>query len=234
MGLAAGQPQVARTAPLSLGQDRAPWYRDIPSLLSVAQTEQTLTKLATSLHAKPPKHDTDVSNVDTGEQFRCVSAAVPAKMYRWLADGSRVYEGEVNGVLAPPLPLRINNAVGDRHPNAERLLGLDFIVRKIEEDGAKVIVYSSPVHPRSYDDPKQARAIEAFGAAVRAVTDRHGVDYCGLAMKANEIGCLPSDFADELHISRHCNERIVRELALGCAPRAGPLLRAKLNPDILK
>jgi hypothetical protein len=175
-----------------------------------------------------------VATVDTGEPFRCVATSVPAGITRWLADGSRVYEGEVLGVVPPPAPLRINNAVGDRHPNLERLLALDFIVRKMEEAGTKVLLYSSPVHPRSYDDPKQARALQAFDAAVGEVAKRRGVDFCDFAAKANELGCTAADFRDELHVARPCNRRIVRDMTRGCAPRAGPVLKAMLDPEVLQ
>jgi hypothetical protein len=210
-----------------------PWYRDVPSLLSLAQTEQTIGWLENQLPHRRASNMGD-TEADTGEQFRCVSVEAKSRMHRWLADGSRVYAGELHGVLEPPQQFRITEAVGDRHPNPEHLRGLDWFIGRMKDEGAMVIAYTPPVNPRVLEDPKQPPAIRASGAAVRVVTERHGVDYCDLGLEAAAIGCGPADFADEVHLSRRCDQHIVRKLADGCAPRAGERLRATLSLEVFR
>ena len=213
--------------------DPVPWYRDIPSLLSLAQTEDTFTSLfARFRHAAPSTGDVDAQ--DTGQQFRCVSLTSNAHMYRWSADGARIYSNERNGALVPEGQLRIGDAVGDRHPNHERLGGLDDILGRMKAAGSRVVVYSPPVHPRSYDDRRQAKMIESSGAAIREITAKYDIDYCDLSLAADRIGCTASDFADEVHVSRHCDERVVHELVSGCAPKVAPLLRPMVAPAVLE
>jgi len=214
--------------------DPLPWYRDLPSLLSLAQTQLTLTWVEHQLPHRtlaPVAGDTEDDN---GQQFRCVDVRNKSGMYRWLADGSRVYAGELDGVLAKPGAVHVTGAVGDRHINESRLVQLDWVLGKIVAAGTKVIVYTPPVHPAVFADKKQAPLIEGAEAAIRAVVERHGLDYCGLALDADSLGCGNGDFSDELHISRKCNQRIVKRLATGCAPHAGAMLKDMLTPATLE
>jgi len=211
-----------------------PWYRDIPSLLSLAQTQLTLGWLSHQLPTKPPAIDFGDTEVDNGSQFRCIDLNKKSGMYRWLVDGSRVYGDEVGGVLPPPGQVHINEALGERHVNPNRLVGLEWVLRRLHDAGATVIVYSPPVNPRSYQDVKQVKPFQEFGAAIRAVTDRNGLDFCDFTLKADAIGCGAGDFSDEVHISRHCDQRILREMTLGCAPKTGAKLASKLAAATLK
>jgi len=223
--------------PFHLGKAQPlPWYRDIPSLLSLPQTELTLTWLDHQLphSAPPPSPESNVTETDNGQQFRCVDLNKPSQMYRWLADGSRVYHGEVGGVFAPPGQVRIEKGVGDRYINPDRVKVLDWVLAQLAATGTKVIVYSPPVHPAVLADGKQLAPLKAAGDAVRAVAEKNGLDFCDLAAEATTLGCGLGDFSDELHISRHCNERVIRRLATGCAPRAGALLKQMLKPSVLK
>jgi hypothetical protein len=212
----------------------SPWYRDVPSLLSLAQTIQTLGVLESELRRTAGIGNHGVSQTDTREPLRCVSKRVKSGSYRWLADGSRVYAGELDGILEHPSQVRIYEAIGQRRVNPERLRGLAFILGRMKDAGATVIVYSPPTNPRAYDDPKQVKVFEAFGAAIRGVTDKLDLDYCDLTLQADQIGCGVADFADEVHISRRCDQQIVRSLATGCAPRAGDKLKALLAPATLR
>jgi len=221
--------------PFHLGKAKPPpWYKDIPSLLSLAQTQLTLTWVGHQLPHRAVPADSAETEEDNGDQFRCVAKEKPSRMYRWLADGSRIYAGEVNGVLAPAGQIRLENGAPDRRPNDQRLRGLDYVLGRLQEDGATVIVYSPPLHPVAFEDRLELPSVRAAAARIRAIADRRGVDYCDLTTEADAIGCKPGDFADEHHISRHCNQRVVRELALRCAPRAGAMLKAMLTDDTLR
>ena len=221
--------------PFHLGKPKPrPWYEDIPSLLSLAQTELTLTWFERQLPQRPAAVDLDDTDADTGAQFKCVPLTKKSRMYRWLADGSRIYADELDGVLAPPGPIRVSEAVGDRRINDTRYTGLEFILGRILAAGTKIIMYSPPLHPVVFDDKKQAAIIRAADARFEPIAERFGVDYCDLSEDAATLGCGAADFSDEHHISRHCNERIVRRLATGCAPRAGSVLKAMVRPEILR
>jgi hypothetical protein len=209
-----------------------PWYRDIPSLLSLAQTNLTMTWLWNQLPHEPVRPDSSDLDSDTGAQFRCVDLHKKSSMYRWQADGSRIYGGEIDGVLAPHGPDHFNEAVGDRHVNTTRPPQLDWVLGKIQELGTDVILYSPPVNPLSVTDPKQVGFIRQSGAAIRAVADKHHVDYCDLSLEGNAIGCTVAEFADEVHHSRKCDGLVVKKLASGCAPRAGAKLREMLAPEL--
>ncbi len=229
----AGDPVWWGFPPFHLGKPAPrPWYQDIPSLLSLAQSHQTLTWLAHQLPRTPaPPRENDLEE-DDGQQFRCVSLAQTSTMYRWLADGSRVYEGEKDGVFGAHLPVRAYDAVGERVINESRLVVLDWVIAQLQAAGSAVILYSPPVHPSIFDDKAQADAIHAAGRRFVELAARRNVDYCDLSDKADKIGCGLVEFSDELHISRACDRQVVRELARGCAPRAGPMLRDALKPEI--
>jgi hypothetical protein len=83
------------------------------------------------------------------------------------------------------------------------------------------------------EDPKQRGYMAVLSAKLHAMATRQGVDYCDLATQWSAIGCTKEDFYDEIHISRHCNEMVVRRLATGCAPKAGPKLAKMLRPEVL-
>jgi hypothetical protein len=156
-------------------------------------------------------------------------------MNRWLADGSRIFPDEVDGVFAPRNgPPHIIDAVGDRHINESRYVGFELVLGMILDAGSKVIAYSPPLHPIVFDDPRQAAAVKAACDHFRPITERHQVDYCDLSAEAASLGCEDRDFFDEHHISRRCNQRIVKRLATGCAPRAGAMLKEMLTPEALE
>jgi hypothetical protein len=220
--------------PFHLGKAKpVPWYRDLPSLLSLAQTEQTLTWLRHQLPERAVQAETSDMDTDTGAQFRCVPVTQKSKMYRWLGDGSRIYAGELDAVLEPHGAIHLDEAVGDRHLNETRFAGLEFVLGRIKAEGSTIIVYSPPTNPVVFDDPRQIAAVRGAGARVKAITDSLGIDYCDLTLEAASLGCAAGDFADEHHISRHCDARIVRRLATGCAPRAGAMLKEMLNAETL-
>ncbi len=224
--------------PFHLGKAQPlPWYKDIPSLLSLAQSQLTLTWLEHQLPQSRAAHGTGGEGAlqsDNGELYRCVDLHKPSMMNRWMADGSRIYREERDAVFAPTGPVSIEKARGDRKINPTRLRGLDFSLGQIVAKGSKVIVYSPPVHPQVFDEPKQVGIVARSGAAVREVAEKYGLDYCDLTTEAASLGCGPRDFYDELHLSRHCNQMIVKRLASGCAPRAGAALRAVLKPAVLE
>jgi len=145
-----------------------------------------------------------------------------------------MYEDELGGVLTSRGAVHIDDSVGNRQVNDTRLVGLEFVLGRIQKEGSTVIVYAPPINPVAFDDPRNAPALRAAGAQVKAVTERLGIDYCDLTADAARLGCVSGDFADELHISRHCDARVVRQLALGCAPRAGGMLKELLNAETLK
>jgi hypothetical protein len=211
-----------------------PWYRDIPSLLSLAQTDLTLTWLAHQLPLAPKAPDTGATEEDNGQQFRCVDVTRKSPMYRWLADGSRVYANEVLGVLAPPDAIHVSEAVGDRHVTESRYPQLDWVFQKILAAGSKIIVYSPPIHPASYADGRQRAAITLADAGIRKIAEKNGLDYCDLVFEAESLGCGKEDFADELHHSRACDRRVVKRLVNGCAPRLGGMLREMVAPATLE
>jgi len=221
--------------PFHLGKAKPPpWYKDIPSLLSLAQTDLTFTWLENQLPHRQAPSGTGAAETDNGAQFRCVSLTQKSKMNRWLADGSRMYEDEIGGVITSRGAVHIDDSVGNRQVNDSRLVGLEFVLDRIQKEGSKVIVYAPPINPVAFDDPRNAPALRAAAARVKAVTERLGIDYCDLTAEAASLGCGPGDFADELHHSRHCDARVVRRLALGCAPRLGGMLKEMLNGDTLK
>jgi hypothetical protein len=155
-------------------------------------------------------------------------------MYRWLADGSRVYPGEVAGVVVPRGQARVDEAVGNRRPSPQHVAGIGEYLDLMRKTGTTVIGYTPPLSPRVWKDhPDQLAVVRAIDAPVRAMFDSRGLDYCDLGTEAAALGCTLADYYDEIHLSRGCNARIVRRLASGCAPRAGAALRAKLAPELL-
>jgi hypothetical protein len=227
--------------PFHYGKATAPpWYTEVDSLLSLQQTELTLQSLRAQVRPAAPGKDgakrvttSDGADVDTGAPFQVVAANAISSMHRWLFDGSRVYPGEHDGILVPRNQVRVEEASGDRHVNEERIARVDEYLRRMLESGTTIIMYSPPLQRRVFEDPKQAPSIRASGERLRAMAEKNGVDYCDLSLEADSVGCTASDFYDELHISRHCNQRIIKKLATDCAPRAGKKLRALLLPSIL-
>jgi hypothetical protein len=231
--------------PFHRGKAAAPsWYTEVDSLLSLQQTELTLKSLRAQMRPGAAGKDGagggaaggaagDGADVDTGAPFRVVAANATSSMHRWLFDGSRVYPGEHQGTLVPRNQVRVEEASGDRHVNEGRIAAVDEYLRRMLESGTTIIMYSPPLQPRVFNDPRQAPSIRASGERLRAMAEKNGVDYCDLSFEADAVGCTVTDFYDELHISRHCNQRIIKKLATDCAPRAGKKLRALVLPSIL-
>lgn len=207
-----------------------PIYADLDSLLSLQQSELTLKWVGRQFETKHPPMEIDV---DTGAPYLTVDKNLASTGHRWLADGSRVYPREVNGVLVPRGQAHIEEATGDRKLNVARLKPLEASLRGLVDQGATVIVYSPPLQPRVFEDGTQAPLLREAGARLREITTRVGVDYCDLSMDAEATGCVAADHYDELHISRHCNKMVIRKLATGCAPRAEKVLRGVIAPSIL-
>jgi hypothetical protein len=203
---------------------------DVASLLSLNQTESSL---ATLLRWARQSRSGGAEEADDGEQYRAVLASPPSKMNRWLADGSRVYVGEHDGVLVPRGQERVEEQRGERRVNESRLAMLETYIKRIAHEVPDVILYSPPVSYTVLEDPRQPGYMAELSAKLHAMAARQGVDYCDLSTRWSAIGCTREDFYDEIHLSRHCNERVVRALATGCAPKAGPKLAKMLRPEVL-
>jgi hypothetical protein len=237
-GTAADDPSWRGMPPFRYG-NAAPlpwyrWYRDADSLLSLQQTERTLLWFASHVRdGRAPSVDQAVPDADTGSPFRDVALGAKSTMYRWLADGSRVCPGEVSGVLPPP-PADFFLDRGDRHPNESRLKVLESVTRAMLAAGSRVMMYSPPMSPRVFaDGGAQAGHVLEARARVIAIAERLGVDYCDATLDAGALHCDEDDFSDETHISRRCNEHIVKRLASGCAPRDGAMLKRMLRRSVL-
>ena len=224
--LPASDPLWWAGAPYRAGKAKNPaWYNDIDSLLSLQQTELTLRSLRPMLVAPANAAHSSEPDVDTGAPFLDVARTATSNVHRWLADGSRVYPGEVDGVLVPRGQPRVEVATGDRHFNAARLPVLEAMVSRLRNAGAEVVMYSPPLQPLVFADGTQTPLVLDAESDLRVVASRAGVDYCGLGMEAASVGCRPSDFYDELHISRQCDQMVIRKLASGCAAKSAALLR---------
>jgi hypothetical protein len=219
-------------APFARGARSLPWYRDLDSLLSLQQTEASLRWLMVRRQAAAGGRRP--ADLDDGNAWRLLPRSAPSHMYRWLADGSRVYPGEIEGALAPRVQPRVGEATGNRRVNLERIAGLGEYLARIQKAGSTIIAYSPPLNPRVWrEHPEQLAMVRAIDAPLRALLAGRGIDFCDLATEAAALGCAPGDYYDELHLSRGCDRQIVRRLAGGCAPRAGAALRAKLAPEML-
>jgi len=219
--------------PWSRGETSTPWYRDIDSLLSLQQTEFTARFVAAECERR--RAPTTADEDGEGSAFRVVPQGVPWGEHRWLPDGSRLYPGEVEGVLVPGAQDRIVYSTGDRELNAARVERLGEYLDRLSRAGAKVIAYSPPLGPRVFEQvPPPLEALRSMDAAVREVIERRRIDYCDLTTEAAALGCGAGDFFDAIHLSRACNRRVVRRLANGCASRAGAALRAMLADAVLR
>jgi hypothetical protein len=210
-------------------QPQPPWYRDLDSLLSLQQTELTLQTWQDERQARQTVADLDK---DTGASFRVVDRHVTSKVHRWLADGSRVYPGELDGVLSTRGSVRIEDAQGERKLNPQRAAMLEAFVRRMAATGTTVVLYSPPIDPRALT-PGLSLQMAGAGRAAAQVANRLGVDYCDLTLQAREIGCQDNDFYDQTHLSRACNRGIVHKLVSRCAPKTQQLLRDLVAPDVL-
>ena len=205
------------------------WYDDLPSLLSLAQTKFTLTALWNESGFR--RRSVQIG-ADDGKPFVLLPAGVASTSHRWLSDGSRVYPAEVNGKLVPRRQPGLEEARGERVVNEASIERFDDMLGKAEKAGIPVIVYAPPLRPLAADSPSQQGAYAAFEAQTRAVTEKHGVDFCNLTKRANDIGCADEGFYDELHVGRPCDARVLHELVSGCAPRLGEVLRAYVTTEI--
>jgi hypothetical protein len=203
---------------------------DIDSMLSVSQTQRTIDTL---LRRSRQTHSKVTEDTDDGEQYRVILASATSNMNRWLSDGSRVYSKEHDAIIVPRGQARVEEEVGERHVNEPRLQMLEVYVKRMLTHAPQIILYTPPVSPTVLEDPKQAGYLAEAGREVRAMAGRLRVDYCDLSRAWAEIGCTRDDFYDELHFSRHCNGRILRQLALGCAPLAGGALAKMLKPELI-
>ncbi len=217
-------------APFYHGDATPPWYRDIPSLLSLAQTEFTARSLLADLRARDA---TIEARADTGEPFVLLPADRASISHRWLSDGSRVYPQELAGRLVPRGQTAPQEARGERKLTEASIAMLDVYLQKMLAANARVIVYAPPLRADAASEPTQQPLYAAFDRRVREVTDRRGVDFCDLTVRGAKMGCAPGDFYDELHLGRACDARVLRELASGCAPRAGAELRARVTDAVL-
>ena len=154
--------------------------------------------------------------------------------YRWLADGGRLYPGEdASGKLAAHGRPVIREATGRRTVEMEKAESFGRYLDRVIAAGTRVIAYAPPLHPAVFEDPSQATPVAELAAAMRSVTAARKVDFCDLTTRAEEIGCTAEDFEDELHTSRHCDERILWELANRCAPLAESVLHPLVAREIL-
>ncbi len=218
--------------PKSRGEVKTHWYREIDSLLSLQQTELT----ARSLWARYTlRHSSAAPDADSGASYLVVPANKPSGSHRWLGDGSRIYPGEVNGVLVPRFGAGIGEAIGVRKVNPKRLAVVAELLDKFRERGANVIVYVPPVNPRAFEqDPRQVGYIHELATALRETADKRGFDFCDFGADAVALGCKESDFYDELHVGRGCGRRVIGAMATECAKRFGPKLRDKLAESVLR
>lgn len=230
----ANDPRWWAGAPYRLGLAAlTPWYRDVDSLLSLQQTMLSIEALWAQHLARGAAPHAGEPDVDTGAPFLDVAAHAKSGVHRWLADGSRVYPGEVDGVLVPRGQGRVEEARGPRRVNTARLPILESMLRKLQSTGTEVVAYSPPLQPRVFEDPTQAPLVLGAESVLREASARAGVDYCGLGTEARRVGCDPQDFYDELHVSRHCDARVLHELATGCTPRVRKLLHGLLSQSTL-
>ena len=204
------------------------WWTQIDSLLSLRQTEHTFDVLVGKRGAGTGRWAASLS------AFELVAKDNVSASYRWIADGSRVYPNEDRAGIKPRHPkLRLEEPVGRRKVQDQKAQMLAVYLDRILASGARLIVYAPPIHPASYDDPAQLPPLGEYAAKIRAITEPRKIDFCDLTTKAKDIGCTVADFYDELHLSRNCNERVVRELVSGCAPLAGGVLRATVSRQVL-
>jgi hypothetical protein len=204
---------------------------EIESLLSLGQTEVTAETLWRRSRWGT-KHVTEEE--DNGDQYRVVLAAPPSDMDRWLADGSRIYKKEHDAILTPRGQEEVEEQTGERHVNVARLAMLETYVRRMIADVPAIILYSPPVSPTVLEDGSQRESLEESAKEVGEMASRLHIDYCDLASKWDAIGCTVEDFYDETHISRHCNGRVLRQLATGGAPKRGGKLAEMLRPSVLE
>lgn len=208
-----------------------PWYREVDSLLSLDQTELTVRWHVGRWRARDAAVQADV---DTGEPYKLIPVTIASGVHRWLADGSRCYANERDGVLVPRGQPRVEIARGDRRLNEVRLAALAGYLDRLKRSGTTVIVYAPPLQPRVFEDAAQAPIVATYDQRMRALTTQKGLDFCNFTTQAAAIGCVAGDFYDELHISRHCDARVVRAIvSSGCAPLAGKSLEEKLAPAVL-
>jgi hypothetical protein len=214
----------------SQGNTSSHWYSGLDSMLSLQQTEESFRILGARYRTQGVVDQGDAMN---DSPFHVVPQTRASSSYRWLADGSRVYPGELNAVLAPRGQAHLEEALQEQHLNEGRMEMLGNYLDRYRAAGATVIVYTPPVSTRVYTEaPRYLDTLRTLDAPLRAVVERWGYDYCNLSTETLTLGCTPGDFYDEVHLSRACNRRIVARLASGCAKRFGPALRAKLVPEI--
>jgi hypothetical protein len=198
------------------------WYADFDSMLSLQQTEATLQWIG--LHVPGLSGAT---TGDTTEPFRILPRGAKSDAYRMLADGSRVYPGEVEGVLIPR-GIQGEDPKEEVRANEVRLRRLGVFLRKLAKV-TTVIVYTPPMKPSVYADARVAKLRDSVLGRIGALAGPIGVDYYDMSRRADELGCGEHDFYDELHIARHCDDSLLRALAQR-APRAGAQLGALLTP----
>lgn len=207
-----------------------PWYKDVPSLLSLAQTEFTFRTLLTDFRAR--KQNVAIGT-DNGQSYVLLPADQASISHRWLSDGSRVYPKEVSGKLVPrgqPFP---EETRGDRKLNESSVVMLDAYLGRFAAVGTKVVLYTPPLSALAIEDKTQWKLFAEFDRRVREISERRGVDFCDMTTVGAQMGCTVDDYYDELHISRHCNERALHEIVSGCAPRVGPELRAMVTDAVI-
>jgi hypothetical protein len=205
------------------GPVKAPaWYADFDSMLSLQQTLATLEWVGRHIPGlEPPKAG------DTTDPYHILPRGTKSDAYRMLADGSRVYPGEVEGVIVPR-GAQGEDQKDEVRANEVRLRRLDSFVRKLAK-ATTVIVYTPPLKPSVSVDPRVARLRDYVSGRFAKIGGQVGVDYYDMSRAAADVGCDEHDFYDELHISRHCNDRLLHELAHR-APRAGAKLGEALTP----
>jgi len=207
-----------------------PIWSQMDSLLSLRQTQHSLVVLST-----PRSAETAGKTAPALSGFELVPRWPVATVHRWLADGTRVYPGELDGRLAPraqPAP-NVTEAVGRRIVRTAEAEAFGAYVARVVAAGSRVIAYAPPIHPLSYADPAQRLPLAAFDEKMKAVLGAQHVDFCNLTTEATRIGCQDADFYDELHISRACNEKVLRSLVSGCAPLAEGVLRPLVKRALL-
>ncbi len=99
-------------------------------------------------NAKTKAHDQALGpDPDTGAPFLAVDRSRPSSSNRWLADGSRVYPGEVNAVLVPRGQGRPEEATGARRVSDVRIQVLEAYVRRLMASGVTLILCAPPLRP---------------------------------------------------------------------------------------
>lgn len=218
----AGAPKTVTTkTPLKLSE--------VESLLSLDQTiftYKTLRREFLETKALVQAEEND------GQPYRVVRIDRPSNIHRWLADGSRVYERELDGKLVPVGQTAVWEAAGERHVNRVRLEMLEVYLRRMLVKTPNIVLYAPPVGPLATADGSQLPWLQEFHVAIAALADKLGLDFCGLESKRAEIGCTVEDYYDELHLSRACNAKIVKAMVNGCAPRLGPRLKKLVRPEL--